>query len=140
MLDVYRSCSRSEKREVLEVFWRRDVVASERITDAALQYGPWALLCCVVLAAEPIPVLALSVGRSNALALDRRGRRGGPAARRVVVGGSVQLASTRRGSGRGLGVGARRAFDDSCRWEVVGPVVRLDGSTISRVRCGTMQL
>src|SRR5271169_6328276 len=68
MLDVYRSCSRSEKREVLEVFWRRDVVAPERITDAALQYGPWALLCCVVLAAEPIPVLALSLGRSDALA------------------------------------------------------------------------
>jgi hypothetical protein len=68
LLDVYRSCSRSEKREVLEVFWRRDVVASERITDAALQYGPWALLCCVVLAVEPIPVLALSVGRSDALA------------------------------------------------------------------------
>ena len=67
-LDVYRSCSWSEKRRVLEVFWRRDVVASERITDAALQYGPWALLCCVVLAVEPIPVLALSAGRVDALA------------------------------------------------------------------------
>jgi hypothetical protein len=66
-LDVYRSCSRSEKREVLEVFWRRDVAAPERITDAALEYGPWALLCCVVLAAEPIPVLALSIGRADAL-------------------------------------------------------------------------
>jgi hypothetical protein len=68
LLDVYRSCSRSEKRQVLDVFWRRDVVASERITDAALQYGPWALLCCVVLAVEPIPVLAISLGRSDALA------------------------------------------------------------------------
>jgi hypothetical protein len=67
-LDVYRSCSWSEKRRVLEVFWRCDVVASDRITDAALQYGPWALLCCVVLALEPIPVLAIAIGRSDALA------------------------------------------------------------------------
>ncbi len=67
-LDVYRSCTRTEKRQVLEVFWRRDVVASERITEAALQYGPWAVLCCVVLAAEPIPVLALSLGRVEVLA------------------------------------------------------------------------
>jgi hypothetical protein len=66
-LDLYRSCSRAEKRQVLEVFWRRDVVASDRITSAALQYGPWAVLCCVVLALEPIPVLAFSVGHSHAL-------------------------------------------------------------------------
>jgi hypothetical protein len=66
-LDVYRSCSWSEKRQVLEVFWRRDVAASDRITLAALEYGPWALLCCVVLAIEPIPVLAISIGRSEVL-------------------------------------------------------------------------
>jgi hypothetical protein len=53
---------------VLEVFWRRDVLGSERITDAALQYGPWAVLCCLVLAIEPLPVLVLSIGRSPALA------------------------------------------------------------------------
>lgn len=68
-LDVYRSCSWSEKRQVLEVFWRRDVAASDRITIAALQYGPWALLCCVVLAIEPIPVLAIAIGRSDVLAV-----------------------------------------------------------------------
>jgi hypothetical protein len=67
-LDVYRSCSRSEKRQVLEVFWRRNTVATERTVQAALQYGPWAVLCCVVLALEPIPVVALSFGRVDAVA------------------------------------------------------------------------
>jgi uncharacterized membrane protein YcjF (UPF0283 family) len=67
-LDVYRSCSRSEKRQVLEVFWHRDAVATERILLAAIQYGPWAVLCCVVLALEPIPVVALSFGRVDAVA------------------------------------------------------------------------
>ena len=63
-LDVYRSCSRTEKREVLEVFWRRGVDGSDRIVLAAKQYGPWAVLCCAILALEPIPVLALSLGRA----------------------------------------------------------------------------
>jgi len=66
-LDVYRSCTRAEKRDVLKVFWRRDVDASDRITTAALQYGPWAVLCCTLLALEPIPVLALSLGRVDGL-------------------------------------------------------------------------
>jgi hypothetical protein len=66
-LDVYRSCSRDEKRRVLEVFWRRDVDASDRVTHAARQYGPWAVLCCAVLALEPLPVLALSIGRVEPL-------------------------------------------------------------------------
>jgi len=66
-LDIYRSCSRSEKRDVLEAFWRREVDSPDRIMRAALQYGPWAVLCCLVLALEPIPVLALAVGRVDAL-------------------------------------------------------------------------
>ena len=66
-LDVYRSCSWAEKRRVLEVFWRSGVVAPERIRRAALEYGPWAVLCCLVLALEPLPVLVLSIGRSSAL-------------------------------------------------------------------------
>jgi hypothetical protein len=68
-LGVYRSCSRSEKRDVLEAFWRRNVNAPDRILHAALEYGPWAVLCCVVLSLEPVPVLALSIGRVNALAV-----------------------------------------------------------------------
>jgi hypothetical protein len=66
-LDVYRSCTRAEKREVLEVFWRRNVIKPARITSAARQYGPWAIVCCVVLAFEPVPVLALSAGRNVAV-------------------------------------------------------------------------
>jgi hypothetical protein len=63
-LDVYRSCSRQEKRAVLEAYWRRDVQAPARITDAAVQYGPWAVLCCAILVLEPIPVLALSASHA----------------------------------------------------------------------------
>ena len=66
-LDVYRSCSWAEKRRVLDVFWRSGVVAPEPIRSAALQYGPWAVLCCLVLALEPLPVLVISIGRSSAL-------------------------------------------------------------------------
>jgi len=66
-LDVYRSCSRSEKREVLHVYWHRDVEASSRIALAAQQYGPWAILCLVVLALELVPVIALSFGHVDVL-------------------------------------------------------------------------
>jgi hypothetical protein len=66
-LDVYRSCTRVEKRDVLHFFWRRQVDAPDRVRQAALQYGPWAVLCCAILALEPIPVLVLSIGRVPAL-------------------------------------------------------------------------
>ncbi|HEY8081001.1 MAG TPA: hypothetical protein VIE15_02845 [Acidimicrobiales bacterium] len=64
-LDVYRSCSRAEKREVLNVYWHRGVETSSRIALAARQYGPWAILCLIVLAVELVPVIALSFGHAN---------------------------------------------------------------------------
>lgn len=67
-LDVYRSCSWSEKREALGVFWHRGGVGTDRINRAALQYAPWALLCCAVVALELVFVFVGLFGRADVLA------------------------------------------------------------------------
>ena len=65
-LDVYRSCSRQEKRDVLNAFWRSSSHASTRINDAARQYGPYAAACLVVIVVELVPLLAVSIQRAYA--------------------------------------------------------------------------
>lgn len=60
-LDVYRSCSFSEKREVLGTFWRGQAPASEKIAHGAEQYGPWALLALIVIALELVALLVFVV-------------------------------------------------------------------------------
>lgn len=60
-LDVYRSCSWSEKREVLYTFWRIQKNPTERILRAALQYGPFAIASISVIAFELLLVLLASV-------------------------------------------------------------------------------
>lgn len=67
-LDVYRSCSRQEKREVLDAFWRTDRATSSRIHLAALQYGPYAAASLVVVVLELALVIAVSVHRSKVTA------------------------------------------------------------------------
>lgn len=51
-LDVYRSCSFREKRDVLDAFWRRGGSFTPKIMVAALQYGPYAFWSLVVVALE----------------------------------------------------------------------------------------
>jgi hypothetical protein len=63
-LDVYRSCTRKEKMEVLNIFWRRNIEASSRIREAALQYGPVAVACLVTIAIELAFVIAVSISRA----------------------------------------------------------------------------
>jgi hypothetical protein len=63
-LDVYRSCSRQEKREVLEAFWRTSAHPSSRIHQAAYQYGPYAVLCLLAVAAELLVVILVSINRA----------------------------------------------------------------------------
>lgn len=65
-LDVYRSCSWQEKREVLGAFWHTGVHPSERINEAALEYGPYAVLCIVVIVLELVPVILYSIVRGDA--------------------------------------------------------------------------
>jgi hypothetical protein len=63
-LDVYRSCSRQEKQEVLNAFWHRNVEPSSRIHRAAHQYGPYAVLCLVMVALELALVIVATVQRA----------------------------------------------------------------------------
>lgn len=66
-LDVYRGCSRQEKREVLEAFWRTRTRPSGRIREAAYQYGPYAVVCLVAVALELLFVILVSVTREAAI-------------------------------------------------------------------------
>jgi len=63
-LDVYRSCSRVEKHEVLNAFWHRNVVASSRVRDSAAQYGPYAVACLLAMALELLIVILFSLHRA----------------------------------------------------------------------------
>jgi hypothetical protein len=63
-LDVYRSCTRQEKREVLDAFWRTRHRPSNRIHEAALQYGPFAIGSLVVVVAELAFVILVSIRRA----------------------------------------------------------------------------
>lgn len=56
-LDVYRRCTRREKMEVLNAFWRRRGDASPTILEAARQYGAYAVLCVAAIALELIVVI-----------------------------------------------------------------------------------
>ena len=65
-LDVYRSCTWREKRQVLEAFWRTDEGSSPRIRAAALEYGAVAKSLLVVIAVEValLSVFALATGHA----------------------------------------------------------------------------
>jgi hypothetical protein len=63
-LDVYRSCSRREKRQVLDAFWRTNTHPTSRIHEAAAQYGPYAVLSLVAVAAELLIVILVSIDRA----------------------------------------------------------------------------
>jgi len=75
-IDVYRSCTWREKRDVLNVFWRTNVDATSRIVVAAAQYGYYAVISLVVVMAEVALILwvglehnALVAGLAAALEL-----------------------------------------------------------------------
>jgi len=63
-LDVYRSCSRQEKREVLDAFWRANGHSSGRIHEAAFQYGPFAVISLVAVALELALVIVVAIHRA----------------------------------------------------------------------------
>jgi hypothetical protein len=62
-LDVYRSCSWKEKRQVLETFWRSTGDPSPKIVEAAKQYGPPAVLCLIIMAIEMVIVTTVGLVR-----------------------------------------------------------------------------
>ena len=61
-LDVYRSCSFAEKRQVLGAFWRGQESESSKIMQGSAQYGPWALLMLIAIEIELLVLLVLLVG------------------------------------------------------------------------------
>jgi hypothetical protein len=66
-LDVYRSCSRQEKGQVLDTFWRTNVESTERIHRAAVQYGPYAVICLLAMALELAVIIGLSISRADVI-------------------------------------------------------------------------
>jgi hypothetical protein len=67
-VDVYRSCTWREKRDVLNVFWRANVEASSRIVEASVQYGYYAVICLVVVMVEIAFILGVALGRNALIA------------------------------------------------------------------------
>lgn len=68
-LDVYRSCTWREKRDVLNAFWRTNADPTPRISEAALQYGFYAVICLAVIVLEMAIVIAVSVGHRSVFAV-----------------------------------------------------------------------
>ena len=52
---------------MLETFWRTNVQSTNRIHEAASQYGPYAVLSLVALAAELLVVILASINRAWAI-------------------------------------------------------------------------
>ena len=67
-IDVYRSCSWREKRDVLNVFWRTNVEATSRIVEAAVQYGYYAVICLVVVMLEIALIFAATIEHHSFIA------------------------------------------------------------------------
>jgi hypothetical protein len=67
-IDVYRSCTWREKRDVLNVFWRTNVEATSRIIEAAVQYGYYAVICLVVVMLEVAVIFAATIDHHSFVA------------------------------------------------------------------------
>ncbi len=64
-LDHYRACSWREKRQVLDVFWRRGAAAPPAMVVAAYEYGWWAVASLSVIAVELGLVVAVLAMRAS---------------------------------------------------------------------------
>jgi hypothetical protein len=67
-IDVYRSCTWREKRDVLNVFWRTNVETTSRIIEAAVQYGYYAVICLVVVMLEVAVIFAATINHHSFVA------------------------------------------------------------------------
>ncbi|MDH2903555.1 MAG: hypothetical protein PXZ08_06360 [Actinomycetota bacterium] len=64
-LATYKSCTFNEKRAVLRTFWSCRAHESEKINQAAREYGPYALVLVLVISVELVVIAALLVARAN---------------------------------------------------------------------------
>jgi hypothetical protein len=67
-IDVYRSCSWREKRDVLNVFWRTNVEASSRLVEAAVQYGYYCIICLIVVVLEVALIFVVGLNHNAFIA------------------------------------------------------------------------
>jgi hypothetical protein len=67
-INVYRSCTWREKRDVLNVFWRTNVEATSRIVEAAVQYGFYAVICLPIVMAEVALIFGVSLSHNSFVA------------------------------------------------------------------------
>jgi hypothetical protein len=67
-IDVYRGCTFKEKRDVLNVFWRSNVLSTTRIGEAAVQYGYYAVICLVVVMLELALIMAVALNHGSFVA------------------------------------------------------------------------
>ncbi|HEY7931785.1 MAG TPA: hypothetical protein VIC81_05940 [Acidimicrobiales bacterium] len=66
-LDVYRSCSRREKMEVLNAFWRTNAEPSARILAAARQYSVVAVIYVAAIAVELVVVIVAGFAHASVI-------------------------------------------------------------------------
>lgn len=64
-LATYNSCSFNEKRAVLRAFWSGRSDESEKINQAAREYGPYALALVAIISLELLIIAALLIAWSN---------------------------------------------------------------------------
>lgn len=64
-LATYNSCSFNEKRAVLRTFWSGRADASDKINQAAREYGPYALGLVAIITIELVVIAALLIIRAN---------------------------------------------------------------------------
>jgi len=64
-LNTYRSCTFSEKRAVLRVFWSGRPDGSARINRAAGEYAPYALSLIATIGVELLVITALLIARAS---------------------------------------------------------------------------
>jgi len=64
-LVTYNSCSLNEKRAVLRAFWSSRAHQSEKINQAAREYGPYAFWFVAIITVELFVIAALLVLRAN---------------------------------------------------------------------------
>lgn len=64
-LDTYLACSTREKIQVLGVFWRESERSPQRLVQAAVQYGRYAILLFAVIVVEFAALAVLLFSRSS---------------------------------------------------------------------------
>ena len=67
-LATYRSCTFTEKRAVLRTFWSRRVAESDKVNQAANEYGPYAHVMVSVIWAELVLITIVLFSVSSAWA------------------------------------------------------------------------